>query len=111
MTLCLPTAHDDQCDHGQKAFHSTVHLFGEMGDLYFFFDKHMYGQWHYCFRTGPDGDYRSFPMEHMVRPTSYGESCTGKDIENWSNSRLKLIGYFLDFMDWRFTQLPKEHQV
>ena len=95
----METKYIDNCDHGTTAFYSTVTLHGKEGDLYFYrADLGGDARWHYCFRHGERGEYRSSPMENIIAPTRYSDSFTAKEIEACSNDRTRLVAYFLKFL-------------
>lgn len=62
---------ENDCGHNLGSYFGTVHLlddngWNDIGDLYFF--KNINGNWYYCFRTGPMGDYSSWPMHLTNEP-------------------------------------------
>ena len=84
----------NQCEHPPWAFYGTVHLFNTEGDLYFYVDR--WGEWNYCFRRGPDGEYASMTMH--CRPISYAEDMDRSRVIESTNSRIKLWGCFAKFL-------------
>ena len=79
---------ENQCNHKPESFYGTVTIEGKEGDLYFY---KSHDKWEYCFRTGPDGEYRSFPIDTLYRFVKGGDTYESQIIE-----------YFIAYMNVRF---------
>ena len=86
--------YDNECDHPRWSFYGTVNLFNAEGDLYFYVDE--WGEWNYCFRYGPEGEYSSMNMRPV--PYEYHESMDREAVIQSANNRVRLWGYFAEFL-------------